>query len=664
MKSEAPRPWGFSEHFFVGEYERADRVVSAIHQAGFTSLRVDVSARDYYARGGTEWHEWLFRRIASELELLPCLAFSSTAADSPSRGVRVYADFVDTILTHHGKHFDYLELSSPPPPMSGDGVRDLWLRSTESLTAILQATRGGWNVVLGTGAPGLPSSGGPSTHPEFYWIRALCERGLLDQVSAVSLQGLHQPKTWNRFQQLARRLQGVLDAHGARATLWLTEGGYPSSARNETLQARHLAAFLSVPAERHYWRSWQDRPAVEAPLQDQRLGVVRADGRPKLVARLLQQDTATRNACLMVEPISVRSAAHPPVVILGGAGFIGSNLAKSFLEDGEQVIVIDNLSRPGVEHNLRWLKSRYGDRLQAKLTDIREEPNLGEILRGVRAVVHLAAQVAVTTSLLDPLEDFDVNAYGTLRVLEALRNNGANVPLLFASTNKVYGDLADIQLEETPEGYLPIDPALRERGIDERQPLDFRTPYGCSKGVADQYVLDYARSFGLPLAVLRMSCIYGPRQFGTEDQGWVAHFLLRAIRRQPIVLYGDGRQVRDVLHVDDAVRAYRLLLDCIQETRGRAFNLGGGPKNAICLNRLLMEIESVTGEKVHVSRAQPRRGDQLYFVADAGRIERAVGWQPEIDWRAGLRDLLGWLESLDPQAGGAGAASVRGTVTA
>lgn len=655
----AARPWGFSERFFVGEYERADRIVSAIRQGGFTSLRVDVSARDYYARGGTEWYEWLFRRIASELELLPCLEFSSTGADSPSRGVRVYADFVDTVLSHHGKHFDYVELSSPPPPTGGDGVRDLWLRSTESLTAILQATRGGWNVVLGTVAPGLSPSSGASPHPESYWIHALCERGLLDQVSAVSLQGLHQPKAWNRFQQLARSLQAVLDAHGARAALWLTEGGYPSSARDETLQVRHLAAFLNVPAERHYWRSWEDRPAAEAPLPDQRLGVVRADGRPKLVARLLQQDTATRNACLTVEPIAVRAAALPPVVILGGAGFIGTNLAKSFLEDGEQVIVVDNLSRPGVEHNLRWLKSRYGDRLQAKLTDIREEPGLGEILRGARAVVHLAAQVAVSASLFDPLEEFEVNAYGTLRVLEALRHNGGHVPLLFASTSQVYGDLADIELQATPDGYLPVDPALRERGIDERRPLDPRTPYGCSKGVADQYVLDYARTFGLPLAVVRMSSVYGPRQFGTEEHDGLAYVVLRALRREPVVLESEGQKVRDLLHVDDAVRAYRLLLDCIQETRGRAFNLGGGPDNAVCLKRLLTEIESLTGEKIEVTRSDASPRDALYFVADVHRLERAVGWQPEIDWRAGLRDLWAWLESFDPRA-----VAARGTATA
>jgi CDP-paratose 2-epimerase len=264
-------------------------------------------------------------------------------------------------------------------------------------------------------------------------------------------------------------------------------------------------------------------------------------------------------------------------------------------------------------------------------------------LADASAVFHLAAQVAVTTSLADPLHDFSVNALGTLHLLEAVRRSGRPVPVIFSSTNKVYGALEDLALVETEERYLPAEPAVRQYGIGEDRPLDFCTPYGCSKGVADQYVLDYARSFGIPAAVLRMSCIYGPRQFGTEDQGWVAHFLLRALAGEPITIYGDGKQVRDILEVADAVAAYRAVLAGIERFCGRAFNLGGGPANAISLKVLLAEIGEITGRPPTVRQGEWRNGDQLWFVADTRRLREQAGWRPRVGWSAGVRNLARWL---------------------
>jgi CDP-paratose 2-epimerase len=263
-------------------------------------------------------------------------------------------------------------------------------------------------------------------------------------------------------------------------------------------------------------------------------------------------------------------------------------------------------------------------------------------------VVHLAAQTAVTTSLADPMDDFEVNARGTLNLLEAVRATGRRIPVLFASTNKVYGGLEDIAMAEGPDRHLPKDEAVRTRGIGEDRPLDFCTPYGCSKGVADQYVLDYAKSYGVPAAVLRMSCIYGPRQFGTEDQGWVAHFLIRALEGQPITVYGDGKQVRDVLHVSDAVAAYRAVLCDIDRLKGRAFNLGGGPGNAVSLLAVLREIEKAVGRKLPLAFGDWRPGDQLYFVADTARLRAETGWQARTGWRDGLRDLAAWLRANRP----------------
>jgi CDP-paratose 2-epimerase len=260
----------------------------------------------------------------------------------------------------------------------------------------------------------------------------------------------------------------------------------------------------------------------------------------------------------------------------------------------------------------------------------------------VKAVFHMAAQVAVTTSLVDPREDFDVNVRGTINLLDAVRVRREAVPVIFASTNKVYGDLADIPLERHGDRYEPRALPAR-RGVDEHRPLDFHTPYGCSKGAADQYVLDYCRSFGIPTAVFRMSCIYGQRQMGTEDQGWVAHFLIRALEGKPVTIYGDGRQVRDILDVGDAVNAYVAALDNIERTAGRAFNLGGGPENSISLLELVAEIRAILGRNVELRFEDWRQGDQRWYVSDTHSARAAFDLPRPMDWRAGVARLADWL---------------------
>ncbi|GGH32560.1 CDP-paratose 2-epimerase [Alsobacter metallidurans] len=336
--------------------------------------------------------------------------------------------------------------------------------------------------------------------------------------------------------------------------------------------------------------------------------------------------------------------AGGPILITGGAGFIGSNLADRLAEAGRSVIVFDALTRPGVERNLGWLQERHGDRIHAVRADIRDRDALASAIRECDAAFHFAAQVAVTTSMVDPRDDFTVNLEGTLNLLEALRESGRRVPVVFASTNKVYGDLADIPLAIENDAYMPTDPAVRGRGVSEDRPLDFHTPYGCSKGAADQYVLDYARSFGLPTAVLRMSCIYGQRQMGTEDQGWVAHFLIRALDGEPISIYGDGRQVRDILDVADAVDAYLACWKRIEAVSGQAFNLGGGPQNAVSLRQLIAHIEQSIGRSVETRYADWRAGDQRYYVSDPSRAQAALGLGAPVPWRTGVGRLARWLE--------------------
>jgi CDP-paratose 2-epimerase len=330
-------------------------------------------------------------------------------------------------------------------------------------------------------------------------------------------------------------------------------------------------------------------------------------------------------------------------LITGGAGFIGSNLANRLLGMGRKVRILDNLSRPGVEQNLQWLRQQHASNLEFVRADVRDAGAVAQAVAGATQVFHFAAQVAVTTSLDKPHEDFAINAMGTLNVLEAARARPVPPAVFLTSTNKVYGGLEDLQLSVQGQRYLPVDATIAAQGIGEDRPLDFHSPYGCSKGTADQYVIDYARSYGLTTLVFRMSCIYGPRQFGTEDQGWVAHFILRALRGERITLYGDGMQVRDILFVEDLVDAFLLAEQNAPRLKGRAFNMGGGAANTISLIDLLDRIEQLHGERPSVSFDTWRTGDQRYYVSDTRCFQRETGWQQRVKAEDGIARLYHWL---------------------
>ena len=319
-------------------------------------------------------------------------------------------------------------------------------------------------------------------------------------------------------------------------------------------------------------------------------------------------------------------AEKKPALITGGAGFIGTNVAHRLARSGERVILFDNLSRPGVVKNLEWLR------------------RMGRAGR----IFHFAAQVAVTTSLDDPIGDFEINARGTLNLLEAVRRLNNPPPILFTSTNKVYGDLNDVKIDGRGLRYEPEDPECRRHGFSEERSIDFHSPYGCSKGAADQYALDYARTFKIPAVVFRMSCIYGLHQFGNEDQGWVAHFLIRALADAPITIYGDGKQVRDVLFVEDLVEAMILAQENIGSLSGQAFNMGGGASNTVSLLELLKIIEKVCGKCPEVQFDQWRAADQYYYVSDTRKFSAATGWSAKVKVGEGVARLAEWLmENVD-----------------
>lgn len=333
------------------------------------------------------------------------------------------------------------------------------------------------------------------------------------------------------------------------------------------------------------------------------------------------------------------------ILITGGAGFIGTNIARSHLAENQPVHIFDNLSRPGAEQNVAELRQQYPGKVHFTQADVRDRRELEQAVKTAKTIYHLAAQVAVTTSLEDPVADADTNLNGTLHLLEAIRNSSATPSLLFTSTNKVYGRLALIPLREHSTRHEPADISIAHRGADEQQPLEFLSPYGCSKGAADQYVLEYARSYRIQAAVFRMSCIYGPHQLGSEDQGWVAHFLRQAMKGEPITIYGDGKQVRDLLFVEDLVQAMRLAQDNMTVAAGEAFNLGGGTGNSSSLIELIDQIRVLTGSPVNIDRGPERLADQRWFVADTTKIRKLLGWSPQTSIHDGLRALYSWYSS-------------------
>jgi CDP-paratose 2-epimerase len=336
-------------------------------------------------------------------------------------------------------------------------------------------------------------------------------------------------------------------------------------------------------------------------------------------------------------------------IITGGAGFIGCNAAARFLARGDEVVLVDTLARRGADKNWAWLQAeqqrnnRPASALTLAQVDVRDAEGMQHVFKehaDAEVVLHLAAQVAVTTSIVDPRNDFEINALGTFNVLEAARTLPKMRALITASTNKVYGGMEDVAVVERNGRYAY---GALPNGVPETQQLDFHSPYGCSKGTADQYTVDYARIYDLPTVTFRQSCIYGPRQMGVEDQGWVAWFCIALVTGKPITIYGDGMQVRDVLHVDDLIDAYEHAIDCIGTAKGQAFNVGGGPDNVLSILETAQHIAKRLGIDFQPKFEEWRAGDQRVFIADISKAKRELGWQPKIGAHEGVDRLADWV---------------------
>jgi len=653
MKNGSRPVLGILEWLRPGEEQRVERLLVDLKTIGVTDLRTGISWADWHTPGGEKWYDWLLPRLARELNVLPCFHYTppclgiAPSECSPPRNPKQYADFLDVFISRYGEFFEWVELwNKPRSPLEWNTTLDPhWLIFCEMVGGAAHwARQRGKKTVLGASGP-----------MDAQWVGLMCERGVMQYIDAVGIHGF--PGTfefwWDGWNAKVARVRKVLLQHRSKAEIWITETGYSTWRHDERGQ---IAAFLDVmraPAERVYWYSAHDLEPPQVAdenkfYRDERehhFGLRRNDGSEKLLFRLLTQGgvDAVENSAWLGQSISAGRTGKRPVVITGGCGFIGCNLADALCSQDQPVILYDNLSRPGVDQNAEWLREKHGDLVQLEVADTRDAQTLAKCIEQAAAVFHFAAQVAVTSSLKAPVYDFDVNARGTLNLLEAVRELRNPPPVIFTSTNKVYGSLEDVDLRLNGERYEPVQDEIRACGVGEDQRLDFYSPYGCSKGAADKYILDYARTFGLPAVVFRMSCIYGLHQFGTEDQGWVAHFLINALEEHPITLYGDGKQVRDILFVDDLIEALLLARKNIRTLSGQVFNIGGGVGNTTSLRELLTLIGELHESKPRINFAHWRPGDQRYYVTNFSKFHTATGWSPRIGKVEGVRRLYDWL---------------------
>jgi CDP-paratose 2-epimerase len=643
---------GILEWFHVGDYAHVEKTLAQLNELGISHLRTGFSWADYHTEAGVKWYDWLMPHLSRHVEVLPCFLYTPPSwgvepkTSAPPRDPKSYADFLDLIINKHGKCFEWVELWNEPNNLSEyDFTLDTqWHTFCRMITGAAYWCRQlGKKTVLGGMSPIDPN-----------WLQFMFDRGVVQHFDAVGFHAFPHvfDSHFTGWESTVARVREVLERNQSGAELWLTEVGFSTWQHDERKQYREFLSALQAPVNRLYWYSLNDlhpkNPTVDGFHLDEReysFGLCKTDGTPKLLYRLLAERKLQniRADEWMAGPYVTPGSDTETVLITGGAGFIGSNLAHRLLSDGKRVIVLDNLSRPGTEKNVRWLKATHPSNLDIQIMDMRNTFALEELAGIADTVYHFASQVAVTTSCANPLHDFQINAQCTVHLLEAIRKQKNPPPLIFTSTNKVYGNLEDVELSTGPDGYQPEDLHVLRNGISEARKLDFHSPYGCSKGAADQYILDYARTYGLPATVFRMSCIYGPHQFGNEDQGWVAHFLISALEGKPITLYGDGRQVRDILFVEDLVEAMLTARRKIDRISGQAFNIGGGPSNSVSLLRLIRLIEEVTGIKARLRYGNWRTGDQRYYVSDIRKFTQATGWWPKVNYPEGIRKLYEWL---------------------
>lgn len=642
---------GILEWFRPGEYEEVKQAIKDLPELGIKHLRTGISWADWHEEGTKEWYDWLFKTLHAHVEILPCFHYTPPALgeepkiSSPPKNLKDYADFIDVMITEYGQYFEWVELwNEPNNLLDYDFTLDYsWYKFSEMIKmAAYWAGHRGKKVLLGGMSPIDPN-----------WLNLMAERGVLEHIDAIGVHGFPFvfDQKWEGWDVEIKELHNVLNYYQLEKEIWISEAGFSTWNFDEVKQFQEFQNAITANVNRVYWYSLNDlNPKLSTTggfhldERDYHFGLKTSMGRKKLLYKLLQKEGLEKIHAHSYIQKDYELSKETYVFITGGAGFVGTNLAARLLEEGNKVMIYDNLLREGVIENLKWLIENYAENLLIQIADIREKDILQKSIDQATAVFHFASQVAVTTSIVDPMEDYEVNLSGTMFLLEAVRNSSHQPPVFFTSTNKVYGNLQNMEFTIHNKRYEAVDEHIKEHGISEKQLLDFHSPYGCSKGAADLYVLDYGKTYGLKTIVFRMSCIYGTHQFGNEDQGWVAHFLISALRGKGLNIYGNGKQVRDILYIDDLVDAFLISLKNIDQLKGQAFNIGGGPKNAVSLLEILEKIKNLTGISPKLEFSEWRRGDQYYYVSDTQKFHQATGWKPKYSVDEGLNALLNWLE--------------------
>ena len=642
---------GILEWFRPGEYDEVRSAIADFKRLGIKHLRTGISWADWYVEGTEEWYDWLFAELDQHVEILPCFLYTPPSigempkTSAPPKDLKSYADFIDIMINKYGDYFEWVELwNEPNNKIEYDFTLDFsWNKFSSMINmAAYWAKQKGKKTLLGGMSPIDPN-----------WLQMMVEQGTLENIDAIGIHGFPHvfDQQWKGWDVNIRAVKEVLEKAGMNKQIWISEAGFSTWQHDEVKQFEEFKSVLDADADRIYWYSLKDLDPKNATVGgfhlDEReyyFGLKEVDGTKKLLYKLLEKGGVQniRKHTYVNKQYKI-PAGEKYILITGGAGFIGTNLASRFLAEGKKVMIYDSLFRDGVEQNLQWMKSEYGDRLIVQIADINETQILKNCVSRASEVFHLCAQVAVTSSVTNPVHDFNVNLQGTFHLLEAIRTSKHQPPLVFTSTNKVYGNLQDVKMQETHTRYYPSDKKMKQYGINEKIPLDFHSPYGCSKGAADQYILDYSRTYGLKTCVFRMSCIYGPHQFGTEDQGWVAHFLISALEDEPITIYGNGKQVRDILFVEDLIDAFVLAQKNMDSLAGEVFNIGGGPENTVSLLEILKMIKEKAGKEMDITFKDWRTGDQFYYVSNTTKFKEATGWRPQYSVDQGVTALVQWL---------------------
>lgn len=642
---------GVLEWFRPGEYEEVKNAIKDLKKIGISHLRTGISWADWYVEGTEEWYDWLFPELSKHVELLPCFLYTPPSigerekTSSPPKELKAYADFLDLIITRYGEHFEWVELwNEPNNKVEYDFTLDYsWTKFSRMITmAAYWAKKKGKKTLLGGMSPIDPN-----------WLKMMADHGTLEHIDAVGIHGFPHvfDQQWKGWEVNIDAIRDLLEKYSMEKEIWISEVGFSTWQYDEVKQYEEFKKVIATRADRIYWYSLKDLDPKNSTVggfhldeREYHFGLKRADNSPKLLYKLLEKGGIKNigDYPYITKQYEIKEKEKYSL-ITGGAGFIGTNLAARLLEEGKRVMVYDSLFRDGVEQNLKWLQKKYGENLIIQIANINEKSLLEVSVNHASEIFHFSSQVAVTTSLTNPTLDFKVNLEGTFNLLEAIRKTDHQPPLIYTSTNKVYGNLDDVNMLANKTRYHPADENIAKNGIAEDRALDFHSPYGCSKGSADQYILDYSRSYGLKTTVFRMSCIYGPHQFGTEDQGWVAHFLISALEEKPIVIYGNGKQVRDILYVEDLVDAFIAAGKNMDKLSGEVFNIGGGPENTVSLLEILDIIKQNTGKKLDISFENWRMGDQYYYVSNTSKFQNATGWSPKYNVEKGVSLLNEWL---------------------